>query len=261
MMKKVIAFIQKICNFFVFFFTKTFAKFVSQSQDYFVMKEKVIENDYADISAMNIDQKMKINNDVKKLIEYYNERTDQIELRRSRLVEASWQTLTILIAATGLLIASKLSLILLVPILTFFLIHIVFALLKLIEFQAQSSFKYPFNMSNYGNTWKWFYYGNPCFSSIKISPFQKEKTKRNNIIPYLDGFHYFLSKFRTESIDTELRDNLQQLYLLQVHNGFKNQFYLRIYKYDKWANRISFTLLSIIFGILIGVFIYLKVIL
>lgn len=259
MMKKVIAFIQKIYKFISFVFRKVFTKKRIKHQDQLLTMDQLINNDYENISALSDEQKNKINNDVKKMIEYYNQRTDQIELRRGRLVEASWQTLTILIAATGLLIASKLSLIIRGPILIIFIIQIIFALLKLIEFQAQSSYNYPFNMSSFGNTWKWFYYGNPKFTHINLSPFQSVKSNRKNIIPYLDGFHYFLEKFRKESINTELIDNLQQLYLLQVHNGYKNQFYLRIYKYDKWANRITFTLISMTLGVLIGYWIHLNV--
>jgi hypothetical protein len=217
--------------------------------------EGELKTDLSKLIVMDKDQKLKINEDVNKMISYYNQLTEQIESRRSRIIESSWQTLTILIAAAGLLIASKLSGIILYPALVIFTIQIIFAILKLLEYQAQSGFKYPFNNSDYGNKWKWFYYGNPYIKKIKTNPFQKEHKNKKNLLPYLEGLHFFVENYVNETLDKELIDNIQQLYLIQAHNYYKNKFYLRLNNYDLWANRISFSLLAGFLGILLGIWI------
>lgn len=203
-----------------------------------------IKNDLSKLNSLDKDQKIKINEDIKKMIPYYNQLTDQIESRRTRLVESSWQTMTILIAVSAFLYSTNLPRDILYPILLIFVIQIIFALAKFYEYQAQSSFKYPFKDSEYGNKWKWFYIANPSIKSIKPNLFQKEFENQQNLISYLEGLHFFIENYENETIDKELVDNIQQLYLLQVHNFYKNQFFIRLNKYDLIAYRISFILLS-----------------
>jgi hypothetical protein len=256
LMKKVTAYITNRIKALIPFFKRIFnqpKKHPETSLENIVEK---IGNDLAKLTALDKDQKSKVNEDVKKMISYYNQLTDQIESRRTRLIESSWQTLTILIAASGLLIATKLTGIILYPALIIFCIQIIFAIAKLQEYQAQSGFKYPFNNSDYGNKWKWFYHANPYIKLINPDPFQKKHENQGNLLPYLEGLHYFVENYGNETIDKELVDNIQQLYLLQVHNFYKNKFFLRLNKYDLWANRISFTLLFGYLGVLIGYWIY-----
>jgi len=216
----------------------------------------VIENDLLKLNNLDLSKKTKINEDVKKMILYYNQLTDQIESRRSRLIESSWQTLTILIAASGLLIAAKLAWYILYPALVIFGFQILFAILKLHEYQAQSSFKYPFTNSIFGNKWKWFYYANPHIKEINQNPYQTDQNNQKNLMPYLKGLHYFVVNYSEETLDSELSDNIQQLYLLQVHNYYKNKFFLRLNNYDLLANRVSFTLLFAYLGLLLGIWFY-----
>lgn len=75
-------------------------------------------------------------------------------------------------------------------------------------------------------------------------------------MPYLKGLHYFVVNYSEETLDSELSDNIQQLYLLQVHNYYKNKFFLRLNNYDLLANRVSFTLLFAYLGLLLGIWFY-----
>ncbi|MEN6435244.1 MAG: hypothetical protein ABFD58_05435 [Anaerolineaceae bacterium] len=251
-MKRAIVYITNRIKYLISLINKLFSQHKRNSEPVFENMSEKIKNDLSKLNSLDKDQKIKINEDIKKMISYYNQLTDQIESRRTRLVESSWQTLTILIAASGLLIAAKLTWIILYPALIIFGIQIIFAIAKLHEYQAQSGFKYPFNNSGYGNKWKWFYHANPFIKSINPNPFQKEKENQKNLLPYLEGLHFFVDSYANETIDKELQDNIQQLYLLQVHNFYKNKFFLRLNKYDLWANRVSFTLLFAYLGALIG---------
>lgn len=258
-MKRVIVYITNRIKDLISLINKLFSRHKRSSEFVFENMSEKINNDLAKLNGLDKDQKIRINEDIKKMISYYNQLTDQIESRRTRLVESSWQTLTILIAASGLLIAAKLTWIILYPALIIFGIQIIFAIAKLHEYQAQSGFKYPFNNSGFGNKWKWFYHANPFIKSINPNPFQKENENQKNLLPYLEGLRFFVESYTNETIDKELQNNIKQLYLLQVHNFYKNKFFLRLNKYDLWANRVSFTLLFAYLGVLIGYWLFILI--
>lgn len=44
-----------------------------------------------------------------------------------------------------------------------------------------------------------------------------------------------VAEYTEETIDTELQDNIIQLYSLQVQNFYKNRFYLHLLKYDRYT--------------------------
>ena len=145
LMKKVTAYIVNRIKAFIFLFEKLLTRPKKQPEVSLENLVETIGNDFSQLITLDNDQKSRVNEDVKKMISYYNQLTDQIESRRGRLVESSWQTLTILIAASGLLIAAKLTGIILYPALVIFTIQIIFAIAKFNEYQAQSGFEYPFN--------------------------------------------------------------------------------------------------------------------
>lgn len=68
-----------------------------------------------------------------------------------------------------------------------------------------------------------------------------------------------MESYANATIDKELQDNIQQLYLLQVHNFYKNKFFLRLNKYDLWANRVSFSLLFAYLGVLLGYWLFILI--
>ena len=235
-MKKVIAFISKQAD---------------SSKDFTPRKENMnsdtalndieqkIDNELQKLVTMDLEQKINRNEDIKKMISYYLEMTNEMDSRRNRFIEASWQTLTILIAASGLLFVLDLPKLATISILLIFGVQIVSSLIKIFEYQAQSGYDYPFKYTKYSNQWKWFYYGNPFITKLNFNPCEQENSKQNNLQYYLEGLDFFVEKYRTETIDLELVSNIQQLFLLQVHNAYKNRFFLRLNKFDIWANKIS----------------------
>lgn len=70
--------------------------------------------------------------------------------------------------------------------------------------------------------------------------------------PYLRGLHAFLENYRVETLDTEIRNNIQQLYLLQVHNYYKNRFYLQLVSVLKWSVYVTLVV-AIAVGVLVSV--------
>jgi hypothetical protein len=205
------------------------------NRDNKLANEKLIELIKEDLNRLSLlpeEQKIKINEDAKKMISYYNNLTDKVEDRRIKITNSSWQKMTIMVATLNLLYLTKLPHEILCPIILIFIINIIFDIIKLIEYLFQSKFVYPFTDSGFGNRWKWFYYGNEYITKINTNPFISKPNNKEDIENYIKGLHIFLNKYSNETIDKELADNIQQLYLLQVHNYYKNKFYLRLNKYD-----------------------------
>jgi hypothetical protein len=116
--------------------------------------------------------------------------------------------------------------------------------------EKQSNFNYPFLPPNppskFGNKWKWFYYGNDYIRQINTNAFRHRKSVTNAFIPYLQGLRDYVKGYKDENGDTEICSNIQQAYLLQVHNYFKNKFFLHLIKIRLWSVHGSVILAVII---------------
>jgi hypothetical protein len=203
--------------------------------------ENNIEKELQKLSDISEDAKIKKNNEVKELIQYYHEMTSEIESRRGDMYDFTLQYVVILLTALGVVLAYQTDLakwsILLIALLA---THILFSIALLVVHEFQSQFHYPFlDLYKYGNKWKWFYYANPYILKMcnrVILPCARfDETQK----PYLKGLEQFINEYRTERIDQALADNIQQLYLLQVHNYYKNQFFLRLVRIRLWMLRCS----------------------
>jgi len=193
---------------------------------------------------------------VKEMITFYTNSTNQIEERRIRIGELSWQSLVILLTAASLLILSNFLLIIKIPIVIIIIFLVVVQVLKIREYFAQSTYDYPFKRNKgFNNNWKWFYYGNDSVTKISENPFNLEKTEISDNYYYLEGLKFFLDSYKNEDNNTELVDGLQQLFLLQVHNYYKNRFYLRLLELERiWYKGvfISIIVISVIVLFLLG---------
>lgn len=205
--------------------------------------KKIISQKLEEITQMNDSSKKNKNEDIKQMIKHYRNMTVEIEDRRTRINNFNLQTLAISVTALVLLISNsqKFNIMQLGNILYNFLFLIIVVLaissvISLVFFQTQSAFKYPFlELKEFGNKWKWFYHGNEEILKINANPFSKKKHWNNTLKPYLIGLSSFLTNYKEEDLNKEITDNMQQLYLLLVHNYYKNQFYLqltRIWKYS-----------------------------
>jgi hypothetical protein len=70
---------------------------------------------------------------------------------------------------------------------------------------------------------------------MKTNPFTWRRSVREDQLNYLQGLEKLVAEYTEETIDTELQDNIIELYSLQVQNFYKNRFYLRLLKYDRYT--------------------------
>lgn len=224
--------------------------------------KKIISQKLEEITQMNYNSKKNKNEDIKQMIKHYRNMTVEIEDRRTRTNNFNLQTLAISVTALVLLISNsqKFNIIDLGNILYNLLFSIIVVLaissvISLVFFQTQSAFKYSFlELKEFGNKWKWFYYGNEEILKINANPFSKKKHWNNSLKPYLRGLSIFLTKYKEEDLNKEITDNMQQLYLLQVHNYYKNQFYLQLT--TVWKYSLYIIILLIIFAVVVVIFCY-----
>jgi ABC-type multidrug transport system fused ATPase/permease subunit len=188
------------------------------------------------------------NQEVKEMIQYYNRLTDDIEDRRNKILTFTTQYLVILLTASGITISKQKELgELFWFIIVFFCIQIVSSVIILIYYVFQSYYRYPFlKLKEYTNKWKWFYYGNEHILKLDRNVFKESRDINKTSIPYLAGLKLFVSNFAKENEKDEIKDNIMQLYLLQVHNYYKNRFYLVLVNIQKW----SFIWTAILLGLL-----------
>jgi hypothetical protein len=196
------------------------------------------------------------NDDVKRMIDYYNNLTDSVENRRNKIYDFNLQYLAILLTASGVLysIKDKFADWIWIGVCVLLLTQTFFAALIITLYEIQSKYRYPFlNLPEYGNKWKWFYYGNPFITKIDRDVMFPSSNDENTKIPYLNGLEYFVSNYSKENLGKEFEDNLQQLYLLQVHNYYKNQFYLSLVWFRLISLKISvlgFLIVFVVFYLL-----------
>lgn len=192
-----------------------------------------IETALRSLLQLSDEAKIHKNEDAKEMIRYYGGMTDSMETRRIRIADFAWQSLAVTLTAAGVILSLSMVAVIKIPLLLVLATIFVVSLLKIREYQVQSALRYPFrDFPEYANMWKWFYYGNPYVAKINHDPFTVEDSQDEDQSRYLQGLKMFVSNYSGETIDQELHDNLLQLFILQVHNYYKNRFYLRLVDYD-----------------------------
>jgi len=219
--------------------------------------EVEIEQEFNALRKLPETEKQKKNEDIKSMIHYFVEETAKIEDRRQKISDLSWQTLGLVVTALGLIGTSSIIPLLKLPILIILSVICITSIAKIIEFEAQSRFRYPFlKFPEYSNRWKWFYYGNQYITKISHKPFGFSQDRLLvDELAYIQGFKFSLTSYSKETIDSEITDNFKQMYLLQVHNYYKNRFYLRLIEYNRWGLWLIIAMIvAYLVVVLIGVF-------
>jgi hypothetical protein len=220
--------------------------------------KKEIDEEIKSLSKLGIEEKNCKNKDIKSMIQHYLNLTDKMEERRTHIYNFTLQYLIICSTGAGLLFSqrNRIDDIIFYPIMVVLIIQIMFSIAIIIFHERQSAFRYPFlYLDEYGNKWKWFYYGNKSVPKIKTMPVRPSKRPDQTTIPYLEGLKEFIQNYKNEKIDEELSDNIQQLYLLLVHNYYKNQFHLQLTRIRLWSLIVTFVAFVIAIAI---IFIILK---
>jgi ABC-type multidrug transport system fused ATPase/permease subunit len=225
-----------------------------------VIKElsEKISKQLGELGKLDEEKLKEKNRDVKEMISYYTDLTYKTEDRRIRIHNFSLQILAVSVAAAALLFTSnKINIsgytagVVFYAALAIFFILIVSSLVTSLFFVRQSSFRYAWkDLEKIGqNKWKWFYYGNMNILKINVNPIWQTKNVNNTTIPYLESLKDFVTSYKDEDLYKEISDNIQQLYLLQIHNYYKNRFYSQLTKIWKWSFRL--VLIAIIISFLL----------
>jgi hypothetical protein len=217
-----------------------------------------INQELKSLSTMSQADKERKNEDIKSMILYFVDGSAKMEDRRTKVSDLSWQAFGLIIAALGIIVAVSTIPLWKIPIFITLFVMLFFSIAKLIEYGTQSNFRFIFlDFPEFGNRWKWFYYGNEHIIKINKNPFNLNPTRvKKDQISYLEGLKLFLGNYHHETIDKEISDNLIQLYLLQVHNFYKNRFYLRLIEYNKWTlwSIAALLIIYIIFVVISAIF-------
>lgn len=201
-------------------------------------------------------------NEINKMIDYYNDLTNNIEERRNKIYDFTIQLLIICVTGFGVLMTLLLLQnrtyevkYILISGISILGIQILFCIFITILYLLQSKTNYVFNLPairEFSNKWKWFYYGNQNVQRINTNPYPFNINKQcDDQYNYLNGLNDFINNYTNENLNAEICDNIQQLFLLQVHNYYKNRFYLTLIKILNISSIISAVLVvaSIICGI------------
>lgn len=199
--------------------------------------EEQVSTELESLAALSESEKREKNQDIKEMIKYYNGLTTTIEGRRNQLYSSSLQLFALFLTISGLLIALRDDLgDWLVVFLAFLVVQLLSVVFMILFYETQSGFRYPFlKLKEYGNQWKWFYYANEHVTSMSRRPVFPEKDPEKTLLPYFKGLVHFIQSYRSETLDSEIIANVQQLYLLQAHNYFKNKFYKQLTMIRMWS--------------------------
>lgn len=206
--------------------------------------KKEVSDELNSLNTLSDDEKRKKNDNIVSMIRHYIDMSDKIEDRRVHIRSYTLQILAIWVAAAILLTVFYLdtnvniNCIFFGATLALFTGQILFCLYSAFIYEKQSGFRYPFlrpEAAEYGNKWKWFYYASKPLQRISTKIVRQAKTFDTTIEPYLESYRDFINEYRSENLDSEITDNIQQLHLLRVHNYFKNKFYLQLTDIQRWS--------------------------
>jgi hypothetical protein len=191
-----------------------------------------LENDLKNLRDIKKKDKEKKLKDIKDMIRFYVDSTRDVEERRIRIAETSWQSMLIIVGIATICFSVNMPIIIKLMVFLALLYPFIQQFRIIHEYFEQAGYKYVFLSENklldkFSNKWKWFYYGNKYITNISTDSFNRSKIL-NDEKYYISGLKYFIDNYINENIDSEIENGIQQLYLLQVHNFYKNKFYLRL---------------------------------
>lgn len=226
-----------------------------------------------ELDKLDEEKKDEIYKETSDLIKYINSLSLDMDRRRVTIYDDSVKKLSLVVALASVLITlnakfSELTLFL-IPLYTFLLASSIGSLIIMFMFWMQSQSKYIFKdrrISHLGNSWKWFYYGNPHTLKIKIRYLRQNRESAQSldgeydtksVDEYVQGLMYTMKGYIDESIGatSKVRANIQQLYLMQVHNYYKNRQHMQLASFNERLLKVTLVLviISIIVVIIVAV--------
>lgn len=187
---------------------------------------EIIERKLLELCELDDEQLKDKNEDIISMIKYTIDLTNAIEERRNKMYTDSLTFVGLVVGiSTILFTVAEWSNLFLIPII-FFGIQLISHLIIIWKYYSQNESKYVFKegaLRRHANQWKWFYYGNKHILDINVN-----STDEASVSSYINGFCYFADNYISENIRSQISSNIRQLYLLQVHNYYKNRFCLQL---------------------------------
>jgi hypothetical protein len=190
----------------------------------------------------------KIYKETTELIKYMHSLSSDMEQRRTAVYDDAVKRITIivpLLTAVVTIVANQSKYLrYLIPVLGFGCIVFIFSIIIMIQYWVQSQSKYIFkdkNIAKFGNSWKWFYYGNPHIVKIHTNHVSQRREaaetlngvyNHEGVDAYMQGLLFMIHGYLGECSNSSarLQSNIQQLYLMQVHNYYKNRQHMCLAK-------------------------------
>jgi len=210
-----------------------------------------VDQSLAALVGLGEDKLKMINEDVKEKIAHFISMSETVDTKRVAIYNFSLQYLLFQAMLATIVFTSITSIYKFIP-LMIILSQSVVALAVIFKYIRQDKCDYIFvkheSLKNYSNKWKWFYYGNSNISNIIIGA-SSDEDKNKSADAYLKGLTLMVNNYTADSLEEDVKDNIQQLYLLQVHNYYKNKFYMQL------AAVYKHIFIAAVFGAIVGLLI------
>ncbi len=207
-----------------------------------------VDNELQKIDSINDKIKLnEINEDCIKKISHFISLSKEMDSRSSSIHNFSLNYLILLVMLATLVFSVIDNVWKWVPLMIIAL-QIIMPLIAICRYYWQQKADYIFkreNLNEYSNKCKWFYYGNPHISKIKLNP-KKDKDVDESVLEYMKGLKVLVGNYIGNDIKADVKDNLIQLYLLQVHNYYKNKYYEKLSEVYRW--NIGLLVIGLVLG-------------
>lgn len=215
-----------------------------EERERFTQLGNEVSQEITQLKGLSQDEKRAKDQNIISMIRHYIDMTDKVEDKRNGIHTFTLQMLSIWIAAIFVLLTVhfdedvKINPVLFAVIIAVLIVQILFCLYSAWVYEKQSGFRYSFlwsELEQYGNKWKWFYYGSRLVQRISTNVIRESRSFNTTVEPFMESYREFLHNYATENLDSQIVDDIQQLHLLRVHNYYKNKFYLQLTDIQKWA--------------------------
>jgi hypothetical protein len=223
------------------------------------VNEWIMKADAAIQALLKTDKdKEKLLADLTQMIRHQIDLTDKVESRRVQANQFALQTLALCFTGIGVLVATARGNYpaVIQGVIVFLSLYALTALVISFVFERQSSFRYPFlSLQRHGNSWKWFYYGNPRVQELSTAiPLRRRKGASDATLEcqkFLASLVFFTECYTKETLDSAVVDALRQFHLLQAHSYYKNKFYLKLSNIHRKGTTLA--ILGALLAILVAV--------
>jgi hypothetical protein len=199
--------------------------------------KSIVNQELDELNKLDDEAKNKKNEDLCGLIKYYFELNKNTEEKCLRLSNFSLQFLVLCIMGVGavLLYQETLGLMLLTIFLSFFSLHVLYALLIVAAHESGSRTKdYLYAIETEDGGQKPDAEKKTPLKSI-FNTFSNLRSSKGDPTTYLGSVRSFVRNFHEEDINQKIINNMEQLYLFQAENSYCIKLFFRIKRLRFWS--------------------------